>query len=109
MTLMKKCAICGGKLKEHAEVSDGFPIKGWKCLKCGETFFPSSEMVRWEVLTGRRKNARKIGKIGDSLAVRIPRALAKSLGINAGDYAFFEKTKQGLLEVKIVKGQKARQ
>ena len=103
---MDKCALCKGALKKHSEVSDSIRINGWKCMKCGETFFPSSEILRWEILTGRRKNVRKIGKIGDSLAVRIPKILAESFGIKEGDYAFFENPKKGILELRIVKGAK---
>ena len=97
---MKKCAMCNGTLVSHFEVSESVRIAGFKCKSCGETFWPSSEMLRWEVLTGRRKTARKVGILGDSLVVRIPKSVAKDV-VREGDYALFEKAKEGFL-VKIV-------
>ncbi|MBI4214363.1 hypothetical protein HY546_00040 [archaeon] len=93
---MKTCAACGGLLARNSEVSKGFPIRGFRCRKCCETFWPASEMLRWEVLTGRRKTARKIGVLGDSLVVRIPRSIAKDRA-HEGDYALFEPSKEGFL------------
>lgn len=45
---MNTCALCGGNLKEYKENMEGVNIKGLKCQKCDETFFPSSEMLRYE-------------------------------------------------------------
>ncbi|MFH0986948.1 MAG: hypothetical protein V1911_02755 [Candidatus Micrarchaeota archaeon] len=53
---MEKCALCNGKLKIHEEKNEKALIKGMECAKCKETFFSSSEIVRWEKLTNRRKN-----------------------------------------------------
>lgn len=85
----------------HSETSEGFPIRGFRCRRCSETFWPASEMLRWEVLTGRRKTARKIGVLGDSLVVRIPSNIAKDSSVHEGDYALFEPAKEGFL-VRIV-------
>ncbi|MBI4362161.1 MAG: hypothetical protein HY558_03215 [Euryarchaeota archaeon] len=94
---MKTCILCKGTLKAHREVSEGHEIRGWKCAKCGETFFPSREMVRWEVLTGRRKGqVRKARTIGKSLVVTLPEKLAREEGIHADDLILFEKDERGL-------------
>ncbi len=102
---MERCVLCKGELNPLKEQSEGIEIKGWKCAKCGETFFPSSEMLRWEVLTGKRSDlARKVRKIGNSIAVTLPKKLVKEIGIHKDDYILFEKTNRGTL-LKVVHGE----
>lgn len=95
---MKKCILCEGDLSEHSEMNDEVVINGWKCKECGETYFTSTEMLRWEVLTGRRsKDVRKVRKIGSSLMVTLPNELVKDTGIHNDDLALFKKVKEGIL------------
>lgn len=102
---MERCVLCKGELKSHKEVSEGVEIRGWKCKKCGEVFFPSSEMLRWEVLTGRRSDsARKVREIGNSVAVTLPKKLVKEESIHKEDYILFERTEKGML-MKVIHGE----
>lgn len=54
MKKMDKC-FCGGKLEDVAVVRDGIHLLGQKCVKCGEIYFDAEEMLRYEMLTGKRK------------------------------------------------------
>ncbi len=102
---MERCVLCKGELNPHKEQSEGVEISGWKCAKCEETFFPASQMLRWEVLTGKRSDlARKVRKIGNSIAVTLPKKLVKEIGIHKDDYILFEKTSRGTL-LKVVHGE----
>jgi hypothetical protein len=95
---MERCVLCKGFLESYKEVSEGVEIKGWKCKKCHETFFPSSEMLRWEVLTGKRSQmARKVREIGNSVVITLPKKLVKEEGIHKNDYILFERTEKGML------------
>jgi hypothetical protein len=99
MKMMKKCALCGEEgLEPYKESREGVETKGWKCAACGETFFPSSEMLRWEVLTGRRKAfVRKVRAIGNSIVVTLPDKLVKEKGIHENDFVLFQSDKKGTL------------
>lgn len=98
MMTMEKCVICGGMLGKHSEISEGVLIRGWKCKKCGEGFFPSTEMLRWEVLTGRRKKfARKVRCVGTSKVVTLPEEIIAKENIHESDFILFQKIKQGIL------------
>ncbi|MCS4540758.1 MAG: AbrB/MazE/SpoVT family DNA-binding domain-containing protein [Euryarchaeota archaeon] len=101
---MERCILCKGELEKHKEVNEGVGIKGWKCKKCGETFFPSSEMLKWEVLTGKRGLVRKVRKIGNSIIVTLPKKLVKEEDIHKDDYILFERTKKGMA-LKIIHGE----
>lgn len=95
---MERCAICKEKLEDHKENRDGVEIKGWKCSKCNETYFSSNELLRWEVLSGKRTdNVRKIRRVGNSLTITIPNIFVKNDEIHDDDFAIFKKTKKGYL------------
>lgn len=95
---MERCAICKGKLEDHKEKRDGVEIKGWKCSKCDETYFSSNELLRWEVLSGKRTdNVRKIRRVGNSLTITFPNIFVKNDEIHDDDLAIFKKTKKGYL------------
>jgi len=95
---MERCVICKGKLTDHKEKKDGVEIHGWKCTKCNETYFSSNELLKWEVLSGRRKdNVRKIRKVGNSFTVTFPNIFIKNDEIHDNDLAIFKKKKDGYL------------
>ena len=95
---MEKCVLCKGKLTKHKEKKDGVDISGWKCTKCNETFFSSQDLLKWEVLSGRRKdNVRKIRKVGNSFTVTFPNIFVKKDEIHDNDLAIFKKKKDGYL------------
>ncbi|MDI6654598.1 MAG: hypothetical protein ABH874_00510 [Methanobacteriota archaeon] len=54
MKKIDKC-LCGGKLEDVAVVRDGIHLLGQKCVKCNEIYFDAEEMLRYEMLTGKRK------------------------------------------------------
>jgi len=95
---MERCVLCKGKLKEHREKKEEIEINGWKCSKCSETYFSSNEILRWEVLSGKRRdNVRKIRRVGNSLSVTFPNIFVKEDEIHDNDLAIFKKTKKGYL------------
>jgi len=90
-TELKSCPVCKGRVKKTIEERSGVALAGYKCERCDETFFPSGEIVRYEILAGRRKPVRTIGKVGNSIVIRIPSKLAAEFGIKKGCIAYFEK------------------
>lgn len=83
------CPVCESALEETAVLRRGVKLHGFRCKKCGEVVFPSSEIFRYEVLSGKR-NVREIRKVGNSIVIGIPKNLAKDVGIKPGDLAYFE-------------------
>ena len=92
-----RCTACGGRLARHAEPKDGQDIEGTRCVKCGEVLFTFSELLRWEVLTGKRKpDVRRVRRVGGSLVVTIPDRIAEDL-VHERDLALFRKEKGRLV------------
>lgn len=95
---MERCPICKSHVSRFSEAKEGIAMRGWKCGKCGESFFPGSEMLRFEILTGRRRDlARKIRSVGNSKVVTIPEKLIAEAKVHSNDIALFERVKGGLL------------
>ena len=96
--MIKKCIECDGEVKKSSIVKKGIVLEAWECQKCGEKYIPSREMSRYEILTGRRKtHVRKVGPIGASLKITIPKDIAEKFGIGEGELLYFEPKKEGIM------------
>lgn len=100
---MKEC-MCGGRLEKTIEKREGVRLRGMKCIKCGEVYIGGDELLKFEILTGRRKSlARKVSRVGASKVVRIPSKILEQFNIKLGDYVVFE-PKRDEISLKVVKG-----
>ncbi|MDD9953324.1 MAG: AbrB/MazE/SpoVT family DNA-binding domain-containing protein [Candidatus Woesearchaeota archaeon] len=94
---MKTCYECNIPVKKAVHNEGGVALNCLLCPKCGEKYFVSSEIVKWEILSGKRKNIRKFGTLGDSTIIRLPQKILEQFSITAGDYGLFEKHQDGIL------------
>ena len=94
---MKTCYTCSTDVKIATCVKEGIELNCLKCPTCGEEYFTSSELIKFDILTGKRKLIRKFGALGDSIVMRIPPKVLKDYKIKAGDYAIFEEKPEGIL------------
>jgi hypothetical protein len=94
---MKECYKCKVNVKPAVIVEDGETMNCLKCPKCGEKYFTSSEIIKHDIKTGKRKFVRKFGVIGDSTVMRIPTHVLKEYNIKPGDYGVFENRPDGIL------------
>jgi len=89
MEKMKRCT-CGGNFLEAAVERNGVMLKGLKCRKCGETYFPGSEMMRYEILTGKSSLVRKVRRSGDSMIVTVPKQIIEKFKLHEDDMIYFK-------------------
>jgi hypothetical protein len=101
-TALKRCPNCNTPLTEQVVMKDSIDIECLKCPKCDEEFYSSKELLRYEILSGKRKDVRKIGSLGNSTIVRIPTKILTDAGINKGDIIMFEKKNDDIIIKKIV-------
>ena len=94
---MKTCYKCGGNVKEAKVVKEGVSLSCLKCPKCNEEYLTSSELIRFDILTGRQKQVRKFGILGDSTIMRFPPKLLQEYHIKPGDFGVFEERPEGIL------------
>ncbi len=94
---MKTCYKCNTDVKIYECIKEGIKLDCLKCPKCGEEYFTSSELIKFDILTGRRKMVRKFGVLGDSTIMRLPPQVVKNYEIKPGDFGIFEEVPEGIL------------
>ena len=94
---MKICYKCGSNVKPATVMKEGIHLHCLQCPKCREEYFTSSELVRFDILTGKRKLVRKFGTLGDSIIMRIPNQILQEYKIKPGDYGVFMEKPDGIL------------
>ena len=96
-SFMKTCYKCGADVKNAKCIKEGISLECMKCFNCGEEYFTSSELIKLDIKSGRRKMVRKFGVLGDSMVVRFPAKVLKDFNVKPGDYGLFEKRPDGIL------------
>lgn len=94
---MKTCYKCNVDVKISKCEKEGIKLDCLKCPKCGEEYFTSSELTKFDILSGRKKMVRKFGVLGDSTIMRFPPKVIHDFGIKPGDYGVFEQVPEGIL------------
>lgn len=80
---------CGGKMiVTEVEIASGIKSEGYKCEKCDETEF--TEMQMRKAIQKKEKAiktvvTRKIGEIGGSLVIRIPKSVENQMKLKSGN------------------------
>lgn len=94
---MKTCYLCGTEVKSARCRKEGVLLNCMRCPKCGEEYFTSSEILKFDIKTGRRSMVRKFGTLGDSTYMRFPPKVLEKFKIKPGDYGVFEERPDGIL------------
>lgn len=94
---MDTCYKCNAKVNISRSVKEGISLNCMKCQNCREEYFTSSELLRFDILTGRKELVRKFGSLGDSTIIRIPNKVLKDFKIKPEDYGVFETRPDGIL------------
>jgi hypothetical protein len=80
---------CGGELElTDVEVTPGIKSQAYKCGKCGEIEFTEEQMRK--ALQKKEKAikvmvTRKIGEVGGSLVLRIPKSVENQMKLKRGE------------------------
>lgn len=94
---MKTCYKCNSPLKVSKCIKEGITLNCLRCQKCGEEYYTSSELLKFDILTGKKELVRKFGVLGDSTIIRIPNKVLDAFKIKPEDYGVFEKRPDGIL------------
>ena len=93
---MKICYKCKSSVKTATSIKEGIKLDCLHCSTCGEEYFTSSQLLKFDILTGRRAMIRKFGILGDSTIMRLPPKILEDYNIKPGDYALFEERPEGI-------------
>jgi hypothetical protein len=99
---MKTCYHCGSDVKPAKAIKEGVTLDCMRCPKCGEEYFTSRALIKFDIKTGRRSMVRKFGTLGDSTVMRFPPNIIRDYKIKNGDFGVFEARPDGIL-IRVVK------
>ena len=81
-----KCTKCYSLMKKKNLVVEGVNVRGWECTKCKDTVLHPQDAQRMLLLSKLKKGLSvKIGELGNSLVVRIPKEIAEHYKLFKGE------------------------
>ena len=85
-----KCNLGMERVKDRFQ---GFQVEAWKCLKCGEVVYDENvvqPILKLRKLQQEQKITSKVGVLGKSMIVRIPKAVEQLYHLSKGKMVEFE-------------------
>ena len=80
------CDKCSIRMKKTAMKLEGFKVRAWQCPKCNDTLLHPEDTQRVLVFNKLRKGIPvKVGSLGRSLIMRIPKEVAVFYNISKGN------------------------
>jgi hypothetical protein len=81
--------VCGEIAKESHTNIEGYKVRSWKCKKCGEEYIDSgdAEFVLLASKTRKHPIKARVGVLGESYIIRIPKEIAELMHIAKGKVA----------------------
>jgi len=83
-----KC-VCGETAMPTKTNIEGFTVRAWRCKKCGEEYIDSGDaefVLLYKKMQKHPVNA-KIGVLGNSYIIRIPKEIAEIMHLKKGKKA----------------------
>ena len=97
---MKECFVCSGPLVLFEGTRKGVSYQAYRCKQCGEVTFDMQQAENYFRASEKAKQV-TFSKWGQSLAVRIPKELAKALHLKPKNKARIIVEKDGFRIVPI--------
>ena len=80
-----RCTKCEENMKKKIFMVEGVEIRGWECSKCKEAVLHPEDAQKMFVFNKLKKGLSvKVGELGKSLIVRIPKEVAEFYSISKG-------------------------
>jgi len=81
-----KCTKYNHLMKKKLVTMEGMAVRSWECLKCSEVVLHPEDAQKMLTLNKMRKGVSvKIGELGSSLVVRIPKELVSIYNLSKGE------------------------
>lgn len=87
------CWKCDMAMERIIDNFQGFKVNAWKCGKCKDIVYDEADIqpiLRYNKLKTAKKIASKVGILGKSKILRIPKAIEQIYGITKGKKIEFE-------------------
>ena len=102
ITEQKLKCDCGEWASPKSFRVEGFTVRGWQCDKCKEIWY--SDDINQVLMMRKLKKqpvAVKVGKLGESQIVRIPKEIGVAIGLKVGKEVLIYPEDQKSIKIKI--------
>jgi len=102
ITEQKLKCDCGQWASPKTFHIEGFTVRGWQCSKCKEIWY--SDDINQVLIMRKLKRqpiSVKIGKLGESQIVRIPKEIGIAVGLKVGEEVLIYPEDQKNIKIKI--------
>lgn len=107
LTEQKLKCDCGEWASPKTFKVEGFKVRGWFCKKCKEIWY--SDDINQVLMMNKLKKqpiAVKVGRLGESQIVRIPKDICTAVGLKVGKKVLVYPNSRDTIEIKIRQHQK---
>lgn len=87
------CWKCNAGMKRIKDNFQGFKINAWECPKCKDIVYDEADIqpiLRYNKLKSSKKVTSKVGILGKSKILRIPKSIEQIYSITKGEKIEFE-------------------
>ena len=87
------CWKCNLSMKRITDIFQGFKVNAWKCVKCKDIVYDEADIqpiLKYNKLTSSKKVTSKVGVLGKSKILRIPKSIEQLYHITKGKNIEFE-------------------
>ncbi len=96
------CSACNDKMSKTRVTIQGVSVRAWECKKCKETLLHPEDAQKVLVLNKLRQGISvKVGKLGESLMVRLPKELTQFYRIEKGEDLILKGENESKFEVEV--------
>lgn len=97
-----KCTKCNVVMKRKDMIVEGEKVRGWECVKCDETVLHPQDAQRMLLLSKLKRGMTvKIGELGKSLVVRIPKEVATLCKLSKGEQITIKAESENKIELSV--------
>ncbi len=81
-----KCTKCSSLMKKRNLVVESINVRGWECIKCKDTVLHPKDAQKMLLLSKLKRGLSvKVGELGKSLIVRIPKEVVNLYNLSKGE------------------------
>lgn len=97
-----KCTKCNSLMKKKNFTIEGTNVRGWECVKCKDAVIHPEDAQKMLLLNKLKRGfSVKIGELGKSLIVRIPKEVANLYKLSKGEKITMKAESDNSIELEI--------
>ena len=98
-----RCTKCNSLMAKKNLFIEGASVRGWECPKCRDAVLHPEDAQRMLLLSKLKRGLPvKIGELGNSLVVRIPKEVAEFYKLSKGEQIRIKAESENKIEIEVL-------